>query len=270
MNPLTLVKPALKGVKKFGVQNASHLLMGAGTGCSIAAVISGVKLSPGAERALREARFKKKGKLTVWEWIKVVARYYGPAVALEILALFCFWGAHWTDIHRQTVLAGICAGMEETIREYQKKVQELIGPEGEKEVSNAIAQDRVDALPPPQSTYILDSSTDRQFVYVCYDGSVQRFMSNYNKLKESQNLANKEMIDNQYLSETELMWLLDPEKKWLRPVYGSGDVGWTIDDLMYLTLDWADGPDHQPIGTIKITDKDGIPYHPKPGFSKMF
>lgn len=270
MNPLTLVKPALRGIKQFGIKNASHLLMGAGTGCSLAAVISGIRLSPAAERALREARYKKGSKLTVWEWIKVVAKFYGPAMALEILALFCFWGAHWTDIHRQTVLAGLCAGMEETIREYQKKVQDLIGQDGEREVGNAIAQDRVEKLPPPQNTVILSADADQQFIYVCYDGTAQYFMSNYNKIKEAQNLANKEMIDNQYISETELLWFLDPEKKYLKPVYGSGDVGWSIDDLLYFTLDWADGPQHTPIGTIKITDKDGIPYHPRPGFSKMF
>lgn len=264
------LKPALIKLQKGIVKNAPHILMGIGTAETITAMIFVAKAAPAAKEAVREAKEEKRAegpypaKLTFWEWLKAVAKYYGPGVAQEILALICFWAAHGINVHRQMVLAGICTTTEQLLQEYQKKVQELLGEKTEKEVRNSLAQDFVDQNPPPKTAYYLDGSTQRQFVY-----RGQYFPSSYLKIGQAENQANHELIHSMYLSETELMWLLDPERKHLKPAYDSGEVGWNVDNLMHLEINWATDPGTlEPIGVIEVVDTDGMRYPPKPGYSQ--
>ena len=281
------VKPFLLKTRQGIVRNAPHILMGLGTAESIAAVIFTAKAAPAAKEACRLARIGKAAEknpdideytlerfiesgdlkgcdLTIWETIKVCARYFGPAVAMELLSLLCFWSAHGINLHRQAVLAGLYSTAEETIRGYQRKVQELIGEKAEKEVRNAQAQDLVDKNPPPSQTYILDGDTERDYIF-----KGQYFRSTYTKIKDAQNDANHEMIQHMYISEAEVMWLLDPDRKYLKPDNNSGQVGWTVDNLMVFDIRWATAPNHQPVGVVEILDKDGLEYPPTPGFSRL-
>ena len=273
MNWFGWIKPALETGKRFAVKNASGLLMGFATVDSILALIFAADAAPKARTALVDAAFEKgekenpnkssMAKLTIPEKIKVAGKYYIPAAGLELLALTCFWGAHWIDIRRQAVLMGLATTAEEALREYQRKVQETLGKEGEKEIRNAQAQDFVNNNPPPQRTYILDGDTEREYVY-----KGQYFRSTYYKIKEAQNLANHEMIQHMYFTESELMWLLDPDRRDLKPDSDSGSVGWNVDKLMVLDISWGTNPyNHEPVGIVTVYDMDGLRYDPKPGYS---
>lgn len=282
------VKSMFLNVRQLGVKNISHILMTVGTGCSLSALISAIRSAPKAldewkEKKMAKAVEKYKDKMssneiwdcidigdlkdcnpTVVETIKACWKTMGPAVALEILAFICFWSAHGIDIRRQAVLAGLCTTAEEALREYQKKVQDMISKDAEKEVRNAIAQDNVDKLPPPSNTVILDGDTDTWFVV---DG--QYLKTSYLKIKDAQNDANHEMIQNMYISRADVHWLLDPEKKYLKPDKDDGMVGWNVDSMLVLDIDWGSGPDHKPVGFIKYRDKDGFDYPPTPTFCKF-
>ncbi len=278
MNIFDWLKPFARKTEQALVKNAPHILMGLGTGCSISALISAVKAAPEASRAVGEKRHEKAceerkrtgediiplRKLTLKEWILAVWKYYGPAAAMELLALVCFWSAHGIDIHRQAVLSGLCATAEQALREYQRKVQQMIGEKAEKEVKNAVVQDRVDANPPPQNTVILSEDAD---LWCIIDG--QYFRSSYLKIKEAQNDANHEMIQHMYISKADLFWLLDPAHQHLKPTATDGQVGWNVDEMLVLDIDTAMGPDHRPILSIAFRTKDGYPYPPQPGFSRM-
>ena len=279
MNILSWLKPAVQKTCRFTVKNAPHILMAVGTTASISGLIFVAKAAPDASRATMEKRLEKANKemketgastaplrkLTIWEWIQATAKYYGPAAAMEALALTCFWAAHGIDIRRQAILSGLCATAEQALREYQQKVQKILGDKAEKEIRNDIAQDTVDRTPVPAGTaYYLDGATDRWFIY-----RGQRFRSTYQKIKDAQNEANHEMIMHMYISELEVMWLLDPEKKYLTPSDDSGQVGWSVDNLMIFDISWGTDPNHEPVGVIMIYDKDGFRYDPSPGFSRL-
>jgi len=263
MSFVTAIKPFLRKTGQLAVKHAPGILMGLGTVESVFGLIFAVKAAPGAQEAIQRAEYDKAGKLSVPEMVRVTAKYYGPAVAMEALSLACFWGAHGIDVRRQAVLAGLATTAEEALREYQRKVQEMIGEKAEKEVRNAQAQDFVDKNPPPQATYILDGDTERDYIY-----KGQYFRSTYFKIKEAQNLANHEMIQNMYFTESELMWLLDPERRYLKPDSDSGMVGWNVDKLIELDISWATGPNHEPVGVVTVYDQDGYRYDPQPGFSR--
>ena len=72
-----------------------------------------------------------------------------------------------------------------------------------------------------------------------------------------------------YISKADLFWLLDPRHEHLKPTGTDGQVGWNVDEMLVLDIDTAMGPDHKPILSIAFRTKDGYPYPPKPGFSRM-
>lgn len=275
------VKPFLIGGKRWITKNAPHILMAMGTGGSVTALIFAAKASPAANKAIWDARTEKTAtrlemspeevrekadiryeydKLTIPETVKACGKYYIPAIGMEAFSLLCFWGAHGIDVRRQAVLAGLYSTAEQALIEYQKKVVEMIGKEPEREIRNAIAQDHVDRNPPP--TLMIEPDTD---VWVYYSG--YKFRSNYYKLKDIQNDANHELIANLYLSESDLLWMFDPDHRYVVPSQTSRNVGWSVDRLMQFDILPCATPDHQPAFEVEIRDKDGREYRPLPGYS---
>lgn len=275
------VKPMILKGEQFLVRNASHILMGMGTTGLATTVIFAVQAAPKADRAIMHERFSKTAKtlendgyhikepeelskLTVRETVKTAGKFYIPTIGMGLFSLMCFWGAHGIDMRRQAILAGLYATAEQALQEYQRKVTELIGEKAEKEVKNAIAQDKVDALPPPRETVILSDDSD---LWCIIDS--QYFRSSYLKIKEAQNDANHEMIQHMYISQSDLYWLLDPERKYLKPGPNSGQIGWNVDEMLYLDIDTAMGPEHKPILSVNYRTKDGYDYAPQAGYSRM-
>lgn len=275
------VRPFLFRSKQFLVKNAPGILMGMGTVGSVTSVIFAIKATPAAWNAHADAVVEKTSKrlgrdlsgteymittgqekadkLTIIENIKACSKYYIPAVGLELFSLMCFWGAHGIDVRRQAVLAGLYSTAEETLREYQKKVQDSFGKESERQVRTDIAQDHANQNPPP--SMVFEADTD---VWCRYKG--YKFRSNYNHLKEIQNDANQQLIKHMYYSERELLWLFDPDHKWIVPDSDSGQVGWTVDDLLHFDILPSMNADHTPGFEIDILDEEGRKYPPKPGF----
>lgn len=265
---LSWLRPFLLKGKQSLVKNAPHILMALGTGGSVTAVIFAAKAAPKAREARIDAKRLKNEEsediyvqnLTIPETIKVCGKFYIPAIGMELFSLLCFWGAHGIDVKRQALLAGTVYSMEQMLVEYQKKVVDMIGEGPEKEIRNAIAQDRVDRNPPP--SVLVEPDTD---VWCYYKG--YKFRSNYLRLKELQNEVNAELIHNMYLSESDLLWMFDPERHWIVPSDESRLIGWSVDRLLEFDILPCMDPNHRPALSIEIRDKDGHEYLPKPGFA---
>lgn len=278
---LSLLRTFLLKGKQSLVKNAPHILMALGTGGSVTAVIFAAKAAPKAHEAMWNLKTEKTAerlqmdpeevrekadirneysKLTIPETIKVCGKFYIPAIGMELFSLLCFWGAHGIDVKRQALLAGTVYSMEQMLVEYQKKVVNMIGEGPEKEIRNAIAQDHVDRNPPP--SVLVEPDTD---VWCYYKG--YKFRSNYLRLKELQNEVNAELIHNMYLSESDLLWMFDPERHWIVPSDESHLIGWSVDRLLEFDILPCMDPNHRPALSIEIRDKDGHEYLPKPGFA---
>lgn len=272
------LRPALLKGRHWAVKNAPHILMALGTGSGITAVIFAVKATPKAAQAKKDAEFAKNddreddeafatgifksdmAPLTPVETVKACGKYYIPAVGMELFSLMCFWGAHGINVKRQALLAGTVYSMEQMLIEYQKKVVEMIGDKPEREIRNAVAQEHIDKDPPPN--VLFETDTD---VWCYYKG--YKFRGNYLRLKEIQNEANAEMIRNMYLSESDLLWLFDPDRRWIVPSDDSRLLGWGLDSLLEFDILPCMDPNHRPALTVEIRDKDGHEYLPKPGFA---
>ena len=189
-------------------------------------------------------------------------KFYIPAVGLEIFSLACFWGAHGINLRRQAVLAGLYSAAEQTLIEYQKKVIEMVGKDQEAEIRNAISGDHSNNAPP--ITYIVDKEDpDCWFLY-----SGQWFRNSYSNIKDIQNDANSNMLHNLYISEAELIWLFDPDGRWIKPTPDSHHIGWNCDRLIEFDIVPTSTRKHEPAFEIIIRDKFGNRYLPQPGFSR--
>lgn len=257
------LKPLINRTRHTLAKNAPHILMGLGTAGGISAVIFAVKATPKAHEVLVKAADEKPEKLTVWDKIKAAGPIYIPAAGMELFSLICFWGAHGIDVKRQAILASVASTAETALREYQRKVVEMIGKDGEKEIRKAIGQDCVDKNP-PENTVILAGDTD---LWCLFDN--QYFRSSYLKIKEAQNDANYHMIQHMYISKLELQWLLDPERKYLRPMPNDGMVGWSLDEKIVLDIQSVLGPEHQPILIVTVMNENGLEYPPEAGFNTL-
>lgn len=278
------VRPMLIRGGQQIVKHAPHLLMGMGTVSGITALVMAVQATTPAHEAIVSAKIdkgeaildgeregvveqdpEKEGAylmpdLTFGETVKAAGKFYIPAIGMELFSLLCFWSAHGIDMKRQAILAGLYSTAEQALIEYQAKVKELMGEKAEKEIRNAVAQDHIDRNPPPAG--LIGTDTDEWCQYNGY-----RFRCSYNKLKEINNDANAEMIHNLYLSESDLLWMFDPDHRWIVPDHDSYHIGWSVDKLIEFDILPGMTPDHKLMMTIEIRDKDGHEYLPQPGFS---
>lgn len=269
MIPVFMRTAVLKTARAV-VRNAPKILMGIGTTSSLLGLIFAVKASPAAMEDVQKAEYEKAEALTPLETAKACWKRYIPAGGMEALALICFWSAYKIDLRRQAVLAGLCTTAQEALCEYQRKVKDIFGEEVHKEIGNAVSQSNAERLPaPPDKNPIPPGNNDR-WCTICTGGVTSPyFLSNYVKIKEAENDINHEMLLNMYASESDLYWLLDPDRRWLKTDGYSGQVGWDVDKLLVLEVRECDGPDHEPIYVISYKDKDGFDYIPQPTFSKL-
>lgn len=261
---MALLKPLIFKTRAILVKKAPQFLMGLGTAGSITGVIFAAQASPKAKEAVRTAADEKGSGLTLIEKAKAGGKYYIPAFGMEVFSLGCFWGAHGISARRQAVLAGLYTTAAETLKEYQKKVVEMIGDKSEREIRREIGQDQVSRLPPPPGP--VENALTK---WCLYDD--EYFPTSYQKLKDIQNEANYELIQTNYLSKGDLKWMLDPDHKYLHKKDDDDLVGWTCDKLMEFDIDGAVEPfNHEPVLTLSIRDKNGCEYPPKARFNYLY
>lgn len=281
---LSWVRPLLMTTQKTVIEHAPQILMVLGTTGVTGAVIYGAKAGEKSVYLIEQAEVEKAKRiaplsvadeddakwrpwrepLTWQEKIKACWKVYVPPVGLLIFGVGCFWGAQGINLKRQAVLAGLYATAEANLHEYQAKVVEMIGKDGEKEVNAAIQQDKADRLPPPPAPVIVGGAE----TWCLIDN--QYFRNTYTGIKDAQNIFNQNMISQMYGSKLELYWLLDPDGKYLKPDENAGEVGWSVDKLLVLDIDPVLGPNHEQILAISYRDDNGLLYAPEPGFGRLY
>ena len=112
-----------------------------GIGVVVTSVMA-VKATPKALQLLEEAKAEKRGDLTKLEVVAVAWPAYIPAMVTRAATNACIFGANVLNQCQQASLASAYALIDNSYKEYKKKVEELYGKEANAQVQQEIAKDK--------------------------------------------------------------------------------------------------------------------------------
>lgn len=127
---------------EFLSRNAPTILTCVGGVGVVATTALAIKATPKAASIIREAEEEKGDKLTKFEIIKTAGPVYIPTVLAGVSTLACMFGANMLNKRQQATLMSAYALLDNSYKEYKKKVDELYGEEAGEHVRAEIAKDK--------------------------------------------------------------------------------------------------------------------------------
>lgn len=240
------------------IEHSPEILTGLGIAGMASAIVLAVKATPRAIDTLaevKEAHKEDEDKKELAKDIVVkVAPKYIPAMAAFAFSTTCLISSVTVNNRRTAALATAYSLSETALIEYKDKVKAVFGEDKEKEVTKAIAQDKIDRNPPPRAEVRLPAGDD----VLCYDSFGERyFYSNANKLEHAENMFNKQLINGccPYASLTELYYEFE-----LNGVKDSNDRYFNTDHLVDLEFSSTLTEDNRPCLVIGFWDPPKLEY----------
>ena len=134
----------LNSTKTFFRKNGSTILTCVGAAGVVATTVMAVQATPKALRLIEAKKEQKGEKLTVWETIETAGMTYVPTVITGVATIGCIFGANVLNKRQQAALASAYALLDNSYKEYKKKVAELYGEDVDREVRDELAKDKYD------------------------------------------------------------------------------------------------------------------------------
>ncbi len=128
--------------KLFLKRNGSTILTVLGGAGVVATAVTAVKATPKAIKLIEVYEEQKGEDLTTLEKIKVAGPHYIPSILIGAGTISCIFGANILNKRNQASLISAYALIDNSYKEYKKKVEELYGEEAHKEVISSIAKDK--------------------------------------------------------------------------------------------------------------------------------
>lgn len=132
----------LESSKKFLKRNGSTILTCVGSIGVVATAVVAVKATPKAIKLLEQAEVEKEEPLTVIEKVRVAGPTYIPAILLGASTIACVFGANVLNKRNQAALLSAYALLDNSYKEYKKKVTELYGENADAHVRSELAKDK--------------------------------------------------------------------------------------------------------------------------------
>lgn len=221
------MKPKFTGlvnnVKKVVIKRSPEILTGIGIAGMISAGILAVRATPKALELIREREDELKvEKLSVGETVKTTWKCYIPAVSTCILSAACIIGASSVHTKRNAAIAAAYKLSEKALIEYKDAVIETIGEKKELEVRDKMAEKRIEKDPVSKTEVIItDKGTS-----LCYDSiSGRYFKSDIETIKRAENVINKQMLSDMYVSLNDFY-----DELGLDFTKMGRELGWSVDD----------------------------------------
>lgn len=207
----------LRQSKLFISRNAPTILSCVGGVGVIATAVMAVKATPKALTLIDEAKKEKGEDLTKFETLKVAGPVYIPSVLTGAATLACIFGGNVISKHQQATLMSAYALVDNSYKEYRKKVDELYGEEAGEKVREEIAKDKYTG-----DGKLVDD--DKELFYDFYSG--RYFESTKEAVLAAEYATNRALYVNGAVSLGEFYDFLGLEFK---PEYDV--VGWTCCQL---------------------------------------
>lgn len=128
--------------KMFLKRNAPTILTCVGAVGVVSTAVMAVKATPKALDLLDQAKEEKGEDLTVLETVAVAGPVYIPTVVVGASTIACIFGANVLNKRHQASLISAYALLDNSFKEYKKKVTELYGEEADSEIRQELAKDK--------------------------------------------------------------------------------------------------------------------------------
>lgn len=128
--------------KHFLKRNGSTILTVLGGVGVVATAVTAVKATPKAFKLIEDCKEEKGEDLTTLEKIKVAGPHYIPSILIGAGTIACIFGANILNKRHQASLMSAYALIDNSYKEYKKKVIEMYGDEANKEVISSIAKEK--------------------------------------------------------------------------------------------------------------------------------
>ena len=153
--------------KMFMDRNSATILTVIGGIGVVATAVMTAKATPKALARIEEVKEEKGEDLTRLETIGIAAMVYAPAIIAGVATIGCIFGANALNKRKQAALLSAYALLDNSYKEYKKKLKELHGDEFESEVRKEIAKDKYSECE--------EESEDGELLF--YDEMSQRYFS---------------------------------------------------------------------------------------------
>lgn len=216
-----LIPNALEKAMKWISRNRAGIGTGLGIGGFYLSIALTVKATPKAMYLMVEEEEKSDVSLKErpLDVVKLTWKEYIPAAITAGLSTGCIIAAQVSNQRAIGALSAAYTLSENTIREYQAKVKEVIGERRETEIRDQIAADRLAAKPTDHSVIFTGDGE-----VLCFDAySGREFRSSKNKIEKVQNELNRRLIDENFVSLNDVYYELS-----LPSTKGGDDLGWNV------------------------------------------
>lgn len=182
----------LRSTQGFIKRNGSTILTYVGSAGVVATAVTAVKATPKAWTRLELAKEEKGEDLTTLEVVKVAGPAYIPSILVGMSTIACIFGANILNKRQQAALMSAYALLDNSYKDYKKKVKDLYGEESHQEVVSEIAKDKYEDIEPQDG---------KELFYDEFSG--RYFHAHRNALREAEYQLNKDlqMDGNIYLNE---------------------------------------------------------------------
>lgn len=178
----------------------------------IATSVMAVKATPKAMMLLEQAKEEKGENLTKTEIVKVAAPVYIPSVMIGVGTISCIFGANMLNKRQQASIVSAYALMDQSYKEYRKKVNEIYGSEVEEKVKEEIAKEKYPGD--------MDEDDGKELFFDNFSG--RYFRSTVYKVQQAEYQLNRDLAMRDYAYLNEFYEYLD-----IPTIEGGWELGWS-------------------------------------------
>lgn len=232
----------LNSSKLFVKRNASTILTCIGGAGVIATTVTAVKATPKALELIDQAEEVKGEELTKMETVQVTWPVYIPTLLYGATTLACIFGANMLNQRGQASLMSAYALVNNSYKDYKKKVEELYGEDADGEIRGAIANDKYEANDIPEGD-------GKELFFDEFSGRF--FRSTIEEVQRAEYRINRDLVMRDWATINEFYDYMKI------PTIDAGDIiGWST--CMNLEMYWQSWID---FSNVKTVANDGTEYY---------
>lgn len=193
----------------------------------IATAVLTAKATPKAMTRVENAQKEKGEDLTKFETAIAAAPAYIPPILTGLATFACMFGANAVNKRQQASLISAYALLDNSYKEYKKKVEEVYGEGSNEKVQAEIAKDKYE-----ESGFEPDDGM--KLFYDDFSGRL--FESTIEKVKDAEYNLNRDLSMQGYVTLNDFYNYLG-----LVPIDGGDDLGWSAAmNFEYYWQEWID------------------------------